>query len=167
MPRLNRDKGAALITGLILMVVLMLLVTSAMRTTIMEERMTGNARDADVGFQAAEAALREGEQVLNGATLPPFTTNGAYLNAGTRDDNHWLNTHDWATNSQVITTSLPNTAAAPRFVIEQVSTLSSTGNDDLGFGPKEDGGVYRVTARAQGANPNTFVYLQSTFQRQK
>ena len=56
----RKQHGAALITGLIFMVVLTLLAVAAMRTTSLDEKMAGNALNQDAAFQAAEAALREG-----------------------------------------------------------------------------------------------------------
>ena len=66
---MNRQTGAALITGLIFMVVLTLVAMAGMRTTLMEQRMATNARNRDMAFQAAEAALREGIAKLRGGTI--------------------------------------------------------------------------------------------------
>lgn len=158
------QRGAALVTGLIFMVVLTLLVVSAMRGTILEEKMSGNARDADLAFQSAEAALRAGEQVLNGATLPTFAASGAYLTVGSRDDAYWLSTHNWTTNS-VAYGSVPNgVAAAPRYVIEELPAVPSAGfSKKAGVIPET--GYYKVTARGVGGNPNTLRLVQTTYRR--
>ncbi|HEY8024591.1 MAG TPA: PilX N-terminal domain-containing pilus assembly protein [Burkholderiaceae bacterium] len=71
--RENKQSGAALVVGLIFLVILTLLGLTAMQTGILEERMAGNSRDHNIAFQAAEAALRDGEhdtrcQQNNGAT---------------------------------------------------------------------------------------------------
>lgn len=63
-PTSARQSGVALITGLVLMVVLTLITVAALRTTTLEELMARNARDRDLAFQAAEAALRAGETEL-------------------------------------------------------------------------------------------------------
>jgi len=158
------QRGAALVTGLIFMVVLTLLVVSAMRGTILEEKMSGNARDADLAFQSAEAALRAGEQVLNGATLPAFAASGAYLTVGSRDDAYWLSTHNWTTNS-VAYGSVPNgVASAPRYVIEELPSVPSAGfSKKAGVIPET--GYYKVTARGVGGNPNTLRLVQTTYRR--
>ncbi len=60
--RIYRDEsGAALIVALIMLLLITIVGVSAMQTTTMEEKMAGNLRDRHVAFQAAEAALREGE----------------------------------------------------------------------------------------------------------
>lgn len=70
MPKPSTQRGAALITGLIFMVVLTLIVLSAMKSTALEERMAGNARDQELAFEAAEAAAREAMQSVVPTLLP-------------------------------------------------------------------------------------------------
>lgn len=163
-PTLSSQRGAALVTGLIFMVVLTLIVVSAMRGTILEEKMSGNARDADLAFQAAEAALRAGEQELNQPTPPVFAATGAYLTVGSRNDDYWLNTHDWANDSAVYASVPSGTAAAPRYVIEELPAVPEAGfSKKAGVIPET--GYYRVIARGVGGNPNTFRFVQTTYRR--
>jgi type IV pilus assembly protein PilX len=62
--RRRRQQGIVLPVVLILLVVLGVLGISGMDDTAMQERMSGNLRDRDIAFQAAESALRQGESVL-------------------------------------------------------------------------------------------------------
>ena len=62
--RTHRQQGSALIISLIILLLMTLIGVTAMQTTTLEERMTGNMRDSNIAFQAAEAALREGEYRL-------------------------------------------------------------------------------------------------------
>lgn len=62
----SQQSGAALVVGLIFLVILTLLGLTAMQTGILEERMAGNSRDRNIAFQAAEAALRDGEHDVLG-----------------------------------------------------------------------------------------------------
>lgn len=55
------QRGVALITSLIFLVLLTLVGVTAMQNTTLEEKMAGNNRDRNVAFQAAEAALRDAE----------------------------------------------------------------------------------------------------------
>ena len=157
--------GMALITGLIFMVVLTLLALAAMRTTTLEEHMSGNARDRDMAFQSAEAALRAGEQVLQGASLPAFASGTAYtprIAAGTLST-YWQNTHPWLTQS-VAAWQPVGTSAAPRFVIEEMGAGTCTGGS-LAIGPTPGCGTFRVTARGVGRSANTLVILQAVYKR--
>jgi type IV pilus assembly protein PilX len=82
----GRQDGAALIVALILLVVMMLLSLSGVRTVAMGERMTANAYDRTLAFQAAESALRAGETKAQeqADAVPPnkdFTAAGIYSDA--------------------------------------------------------------------------------------
>lgn len=163
-PKRTTQRGVALITGLIFMVVLTLLVVAAMRTTILEEKMAGNARDINLAFQSAEAALRAGEQILNGASLPAFASTGSYLTQASRDDAYWLSTHNWTTDS-VPYGSVPNgVAVAPSFVVEELASVPIPGFSKKA-GPLAETGYFKVTARGVGGNSNTLVLVQSTYRR--
>lgn len=67
--------GAALITGLIFLVVLSMIGVTAARMSTLEERMSGNMRDRSLAMQAAERALRDAEtdlrNILLTGTAPP------------------------------------------------------------------------------------------------
>ena len=55
-------RGSVLVISLIILLVLTLLGIGGMNTTIMQEKMVGNARERERAFQAAEAALRDAEE---------------------------------------------------------------------------------------------------------
>jgi len=59
--RPGAQRGAALIIVLLLLLVMTLLGLASLRSTLLEERMTGAMFDRSLSFQTAEAALREGE----------------------------------------------------------------------------------------------------------
>lgn len=68
----RKQQGVVLITGLIILVLLTILGLTASRAILLEERMAGNMKDQNVAFQAAEAALRLGENYLTGVSLGTF-----------------------------------------------------------------------------------------------
>lgn len=146
------------------MVALTLIAMAAMRATILEERMSGNARDRDMAFQAAEAALRAGENVLRGATLPAFASGSAYTTRIAQGGltTYWIDTHPWTTQS-VAAWQPAGTNAAPRFVIEQLPARAGGGG--FVFGAIPDTGMYRVTARGIGRSADTVVILQAVYER--
>jgi len=94
-PPAARQQGIALIVGLVILVILALLGTTAYSVATQEERMAGNARDHARAFQAAEYALRECEKkVLTGPVFQPVAsaapgagmlaapTNGSWIGDG-------------------------------------------------------------------------------------
>ncbi len=164
---ISQQRGMALMMGLIFLVVLTLLGMAAMRGTLLEERMAGNARDRDLAFQAAEAGLRAGEQVLGGAVLPAFATGTAYtprITEGTQTA-YWQETHDWDGASTQLAVAPNDTAEAPRFVLEELNASPAAGGGGVGIGALGTSTTYRVTARGVGRNPNTVVILQAVFLR--
>ncbi len=70
----KRQSGAALITGLIFMVVLTMIGVTAARMSTLEERMSGNMRDRSVAMQAAELALRDAERDIRNQFAPGAAT---------------------------------------------------------------------------------------------
>ncbi len=53
----DNQKGAALITSLVFLVILTMLALSSMNTNILGEKMAGNTQEKNRAFQAAETAL--------------------------------------------------------------------------------------------------------------
>ena len=71
-----KQSGAALISGLIFLVVLTMIGVTAARMSSLEERMSGNMRDRSIAMQAAEMAMRDAEQdlrniILTASAAPP------------------------------------------------------------------------------------------------
>ncbi|HPF28453.1 MAG TPA: PilX N-terminal domain-containing pilus assembly protein, partial [Steroidobacteraceae bacterium] len=58
------QRGAILVTSLLLLLVLTIIGLTAMRMTSLQERMAGSTRDLNLAFQGAEAALRDGETLI-------------------------------------------------------------------------------------------------------
>lgn len=147
------QRGAALVVALIFLLVLTLLGTTAMRGTTMQERMAGNTRDWNLAFQAAEAALREAENfLLTTAVLPEFDdTDGFYQvnsplrpawNAIPPTDGNGFITYGGA---------LPDVARAPRYFIEELSTVRPAGTETETGTPLDEVFYFRVTAVGYGA----------------
>ena len=63
----SRQRGAALLTALVFLVVLTLLGIGVYSTTTSEERMARNFRDKEIALQSAEAALNEAKMLINGS----------------------------------------------------------------------------------------------------
>lgn len=76
------QQGAALIIALMILAVITVLGTAAWQMGTQEERMVGHQRDRNIAFEAAEAALRDGERDLlcstagTGCSTRPESING-------------------------------------------------------------------------------------------
>lgn len=187
---MQRQVGAALITGLIFLVVLTMIGVTAARMSTLEERMSGNMRDRSLAMQAAEMALRDAERdilglgaaprnpAISGITgfddectdglcdrrgLPPsydgsvikfpeFTASGVDYDELELDIAvNGVAYGDYTGSTNI--TGIPDNQQ-PRYVIEGMRKLPSGGGEAF---------YYRITVRAQGANPNTVVWLQEVF----
>lgn len=73
------QQGSVLIVSLILLLLMTMVGITGMNMTSLEERMSGNYRDHEMAFQAAEAALVDAENFIESTelTLADFYTNPA------------------------------------------------------------------------------------------
>lgn len=174
---LCKQRGAALLTGLIFLVVLTLLTLSAIKATSLEERMAGNARDQDVAFQAAEAAIRDAMvNVLPTLKTTDFVStscvNGLCLNSTTTPV--WTtitNNNDWNSAKTRAYSGVPlemdNSTPLvnqPRFIVELLPEGSISGfSMAKGKGINSGATVtpYRVTARGWGLTTQAQATVQS------
>lgn len=140
----SHQQGAALVIGLIMLVLVTMLSITAMRTTALEERMASHTSDRALAFQAAEAALRQGEQYLNSAVIgvfsntpgstgrllprvpgfaDPYPSDGFEDACTTTKCRSWSEALDWkpATNHSVAATGITGVAQQPRYIIEDIS----------------------------------------------
>ena len=153
------QRGVVLPVVMILMVILGVLAVSGMDDTAMQERMAGNMRDREIAFQAAEAALRSGEDWLQGnrdtaegnmplagedarvwngaAPAPSGTRTGLYLSGGDI-----------------------SLAAEPVFYVGPPQLLRS----NPGETPAQFREIFPVIARGLGGTDSTVVILRSTFE---
>jgi type IV pilus assembly protein PilX len=73
---LSRQRGAALVVGLLLLLVLTLLAISGMTTASNEMQMAGNEQNQERAFQAADAGV---ERAIQAGVYDTTTTIGTYL----------------------------------------------------------------------------------------
>lgn len=169
----RRQQGVALFISLVLLLVLTIAGVSAVQTTSLEERMARNSHDSLIAFQSAEAALRQAENWLEGninttANFSPAGANGLWTAADFGDAEVWEDAGVWSgTGSVQVTTSIPDVAAQPRYVIEWVATVQRTENAVMmqsSYNSLFDRiEVFRITARGVGGSANAQVFLQSTY----
>ena len=179
----HTQHGAALITGLIFMVVLTLLAVAAMRTTSLDEKMAGNALNQDAAFQATEAALREGllrtsTNVVNGSWTPAsFVAGcvGGLCRPATGATPIWVTIFPFGQTTQnaaAITyagAALLGVVNQPQYIVERLQPdvqVPQSGNS-CRLGSMGSGGCratpYRVTARGWGLAPEAQATTQATY----
>lgn len=163
--RRKQQTGIALVVALILLVIMTLLGLGAMRSVTLEEKMAANTFDRSVSFQAAEAALREAESLLDIAS-PPTPAAGTACSAGicgapaVTGTPRWLDSAftGWQAATAVVSGPLTVT---PEYFIEYLGdTFPCQPNDLAGA---VDCKRYRVTVRSNAGTDRAAVMLQSIY----
>lgn len=170
LPTSKQQSGTALIIALIFLLLMTLLGTSSMRTSTMEERMAGNMRDWNLGFQSAEAALREAEKYLQDTDiLPEFSDADGYYQVNSSDRPVWTGEVASPGNGYLVyADGVDGVAEQPRYYIEKLSSIKPAGTSTE-IGPMEDIFYFRVTAVGyggavdDGSDPLTSVVLSSVY----
>lgn len=162
-----QQRGAALLVGLLMLVILSVLASSAMRDVSLQEKMVTASYDRALTFQAVEAALREAEALVAPGTNPSFPasgcSNGLCATPDVNDTERWLdpNFTDWRTATVSLGALI---AQAPRFIVEDMGTAPRWfGCDRMRpVSPYCLAPRYRITA-VSGGGDRANVMLQVTY----
>jgi type IV pilus assembly protein PilX len=167
------QRGIVLYISLLLLLVLTLIGLAATRSTTSEERKAGIQRDQGLAFQAAEAALRDGESMLMNASPEDFNdTNGLYDGSTSIT---W-ETADWSdTGKDPVFRTLaydggfiPTPAHMPRFYLVRISQTYAAADESAAADSRITPAViYKVIAKGWGLNVNDVVVLESTYEVSK
>lgn len=177
----HQQSGAVLIVALIILVILLIIGLAASRMVQTEEAMSGNFYDRSLAFQAAETALREGENLVmtfeyvmpGGFEKPGFGQDDVYNcnpdePAGNECDllpdpydsgrGGGIGWHDITGNAAL---SDLNSTIPPQFYIDRIASATEfAGGSPQDASSYQYGGavnsslfvIYRITARSH--NPN-------------
>ena len=144
----RHQQGAVLIIALIMLLLITMASIVSIRTSTLDERMAGNARDRDKSLQAADAAVRT---CLKQVTVDvPTTFTGVILSPTASGSENWELAANWqsgSTNSVEIVMTGAGLASNPRCMVERLGT----------------GDNFRVTGRAVGGSESSVVILQATY----
>jgi type IV pilus assembly protein PilX len=183
-------RGFSLLAILLMMVALSMLALGSMNSSIVQERMVGNARDRHVALQAAEAAIRDAELDIennadaaigftvacnNGLCIPPSDTADNPQSAPKWQTIDWDATRAYGSRTTAPALLGPDNqalASQPRYFIENLPALPPGVGDSAGIGggwnntPPPRARAYRITVRASGIRSATVVMLQSVYVKQ-
>lgn len=157
-----QQQGIALVIALVLLVIMTLVGLGAMRSVTLEERMTGQTFDRSVSFQAAEAALKQGEDLLTGTPPTPALgcTAGVCAPPVVTATERWLDPTftGWANST---TLSFGGVSITPQYLVEYLGNTfpcnpgSPTSTNECKR--------YRITARSNAGTDRATVLLQSIY----
>jgi type IV pilus assembly protein PilX len=167
----RRQNGVVLVISLLMLLVLTMIGLAATRSTALEERMAANQNDTEVAFQAAEAALRDGEGQLSAAALPDFEANaaGAYDQSTMISPQGDWRQMDWSDTTKIAKyhggiIPIPQSGKEPSYFIVLTSTETATSgrnlSPDAALQIKLD---YYIYAHGYGNSGTTEVVLESAY----
>ncbi len=168
-PLRYKNAGAVLIICLVFLLVMTVIAASVMQSSMLQERMAGNARDTHAAFQAAEAALRSAEAQLASAALGAFEgRSGRYLQCDVGVS--LCNTPEWNDRSASGWITLADYRdelyASPQYFIEKLSNFELQNVSLEADSAVQHMAVYRVTARGFGVSDKSMVVLRSIYRRE-
>lgn len=176
----QRQRGAVLAIGLLILVVMTLIGVTGMSTSGLQLKMAGNLKDWHVAFQAVEAGLRDGEtDIVSGrgggsdnncstiGVTPEYdgiciTPPGALQSIGqTIDFKDSASTQKYVLyGDKTGATALSGVVTQPRYIIEPVTSVGPGKTlRTPEVGKKK---TYRVTAVGYGGTAEANIMAQST-----
>ena len=164
-PTMAAHRGATLLVSMVLLLLMSAAALTALKAVKTEERMAGNLQDSYLAFQAAEAALREAEELLAQPDLPPFGASEGHY----RFDQAGIPTPFAFTNANArqYGRDLDGVSRRPLYILEQLEGGAEQGASlviGTRYGP-EWRTTYRITALGFGGSALTRVVLQTTYRR--
>jgi type IV pilus assembly protein PilX len=172
---IKKERGAILVTAMLLLLVLTIIGISASQMTRMQERMAGNLRDQNLAFQGSEAGLRDGETMIRTLVARPdtcvtapcsFWTRGTLENIPAEDQDWWDDNADELEadgDRGTVTHDMTELESDPQFVVESLGFVSDSLT--VGHAPPEGRDFFQVTGRSTGGSGAAVNVLRSTYAR--
>jgi len=166
-----KERGAALIITLLILLIMTLLGITAITTSSLQEKMAGNMRDQYMAQQAGDSIIRDAESWIRNLStrpIPTCTPSSAervwdyscadILNIENQND-AW-----WAANGYAANVGNTYVNQNPRYVDEHLQrvTISSLGETPVIYRH-----YYRATGWSVGASDYARGLFQSVFSRRK
>ena len=166
--------GVSLVVVLLFLLVMTVLGITAVRTSNLEEKMSGNERDREMAFEAAEGTLRDAERdiALNITSASPFNAtcaNGlcrpSIAGVSVADSVDWSSAAPRVYGSSSGAGAYPIALAnAPKYVVELLPDMPAGAGESLDQRSVNSGGTpFRITATAWGRKQSTQVQLQVVY----
>jgi type IV pilus assembly protein PilX len=160
-----------LIFAMVMLLILTLLGITAVTTSSLQEKMSGNLRDQYMAQEAGDSILRDGEGWLFKQTTKPtiscapnstdrvWDSSCAAIQTLETQNDSW-----WGSNGFLATLANNYLAQEPRYVVQLLQTIPANPQISLS-GPKKYMLYYRVTGWSVGASNFARDSLQSQYMR--
>ena len=166
----TKESGMILIISLVVLLILTILGTAAMKTTVVEERLTGFTLSKQISFDSSEAALRTGESAADNLPLgSSFGVSGLF--APNPASPVWLDTSLLASWVTLTAGTITGVNQQPSYIMELTGAVPRDDNCALDVDASANQDCwrynYRVTAQGSGLNTQTNSMVQSTILSRK
>jgi len=185
-----QQEGAALVIGLLILLVITLISVTAMKSTLLQEKMAAGLKNSFQAQEAANSALRNGEAFLwnyfktsNGVQLVATDDGsgvGGIYKPNAPDIQTFLQYRDPVSIGQPVTIDTSIYPQPARYVIEDVCAKpvgaiglqSQACQAGVGGAEFDDGGgtgaaakprIFRISSRGWSGNQNVLSVVQSTY----
>ena len=173
---INRQRGAILVFGLVLLLVITVLGSTGIQNVMLEEKMNANQLNQQLAFHGADTALLECENFIRANSVIALTEaasivelNDYNLNTGQwwSDDSFWDDKTQTAANLQKSTTNPSGLSSTPACVTEFIHSAGSSQDWETqiagaGFDATERL-YYRITAYANGASEKSSAVIETVY----
>lgn len=170
LPTIDKQGGAALVVCLIILVLVTLMGLTTMKTSVLQEKISGGNSDKALAMQGAEMALR----AVEGRLRMELTSTSDFVDGCSKglclppmDGKSMAETVNWdgtavlsfgKDGQQTLATGAPT---QPKYIIELLPEMMALPGSSVGM--KSVATPYRITVLAYGRQDNTRVMLQSMF----
>ena len=165
--KIKQQSGAVLVVSMVILVAITMLGITSMKNSLTELTMSGNLRESNLTFQAAEAGLKAAETVIKNTSLADYDGSTSML--GKNDiDPDYLDDNTWVQATEANVT-LKNIANKPKYIIHYLGDTDTNANASIaigGYGRNRSGtklSNFRVTSRGSGQTGNFSRTVQSYF----
>jgi hypothetical protein len=139
----HRQRGAALVVGLVLLLVLTLLAVSTLRTAALELLMAGNVQFKENAFQLAETGIDTVVGQAQAGDIPLTAVDGWTLNNGTRA--YPALGGEFETRVRYLSTTAAPAGFSSKFRAYHFQIDAAGRTDQRGARSDHSQGVYRVS----------------------
>lgn len=167
----RHEHGVTLVVSLLFLLLLTILGVTAMNTSGLQEKMAGNLRDQDAALQAAESALRGGEEAMSTLWVtgrpksdPTCSTGICSRDAADPLNDVWWGTYSseyGGTGSQIA--QIGGAAVDPRFVLEESDSVPPSQVVGSYGRNLQTTQYYKIISRASGTTTLSMAIIEETF----
>lgn len=151
-----------------MILILSVIVIASSKSTMLQLKMTNNFKDREFAFQAAETAIKTGENFLHNVTKTELKniifngTNGYYsydMDRPLKKEEDWLNLNTLGSEQ-----GLHKVTGTPEYIIENIIGVQPLGGS-FQVPKAQDSSYFRITSKSKGGTDASLIVLQTIYKK--